>query len=583
AFKGVSADLDALVDLLESVEHFLKRLNIYTKVPPTPAMTEIVVKIMVELLSTLALVTKQIRQGRSKKFVKKLFGENEVDAILQRLDRLTQDEARTTAAQTLDVVYGLVQNMRVVIDGKRMFDLSTLATARHRAAVSGKPLVRFIDNNKLVLYLTRYCLAGDKLQEDVQNWLSPPDPWKNHNLARGSRHTGTAAWFVASSTLPEWKSSGPRSLLWIHGKQQALISSTIIDNIDTMTKSGLASLAFFYCDFREDEKKDLRGLLSSVLVQLCYQSDSYSQILSRFYSEHANGSKHPSDDELVLCLKDMLGVPGQATVYLIIDGLDECSNTSAMPSPREKVLNLLKDLMESRLPNLRICVTSRPEIDIQAGLEPLTFHSISLHDERGQMEDIENYIKSVINTDPNMRRWKTADKERVIEVLIEKSDGMFRWVYCQIVYLRLCLPGRIRHALDELPETLDETYERALRDINKANWEFAYRLFQCVAVAFRPLRVAELAEILSFDFKTGPIPKFHEDLHMEDPVEAVLSTTSSLLAIVDVEGSLIIQFSHYSVKEYLTSSRLAETNDIILRHYHISMTVAHTLAAQACL
>jgi ankyrin repeat protein len=102
-------------------------------------------------------------------------------------------------------------------------------------------------------------------------------------------------------------------------------------------------------------------------------------------------------------------------------------------------------------------------------------------------------------------------------------------------------------------------------------------------VAFRPLRVAELAEILSFDFKTGPIPKFHEDLHMEDPVEAVLSTTSSLLAIVDVEGSLIIQFSHYSVKEYLTSSRLAETNDIILRHYHISMTVAHTLAAQACL
>jgi hypothetical protein len=191
-----------------------------------------------------------------------------------------------------------------------------------------------------------------------------------------------------------------------------------------MTKSGLASLAFFYCDFREDEKKDLRGLLSSVLVQLCYQSDSYSQILSRFYSEHANGSKHPSDDELVLCLKDMLGVPGQATVYLIIDGLDECSNTSAMPSPREKVLNLLKDLMESRLPNLRICVTSRPEIDIQAGLEPLTFHSISLHDERGQMEDIENYIKSVINTDPNMRRWKTADKERVIEVLIEKSDGM---------------------------------------------------------------------------------------------------------------------------------------------------------------
>ena len=158
-----------------------------------------------------------------------------------------------------------------------------------------------------------------------------------------------------------------------------------------------------------------------------------------------------------------------------------------------------------------------------------------------------------------------------------------RWVYCQIVYLRFCLPGRIRRALDELPKTLDETYEVALRNINKANWEFAYRLLQCVAVAFRPLRVAELAEMLSFDFKTGPTPKFDEDLRLEDPVDAVLSTTSSLLAIVDVEGSPVIQFSHFSVKEYLTSDRLAKTNDIISRRYHISMTPAHTLVAQACL
>ena len=117
-------------------------------------------------------------------------------------------------------------------------------------------------------------------------------------------------------------------------------------------------------------------------------------------------------------------VPGHAPVYLIVDGLDECSNTSAMPSPREKVLILLKDLMGSQLPNLRICVTSRPEIDIKAVLEPLTFRSVSLHDESGQLEDIDSYIESVVNTDPNMRRWKTADKELVIDVLIEKSDGM---------------------------------------------------------------------------------------------------------------------------------------------------------------
>jgi hypothetical protein len=100
-------------------------------------MTEIVVKIMIELLSTLALVTKHIKQGRpsesspsllmyflthcnAEKIMKKLLGENDVEAVLQRLDRLTQEEARMTAAQTLEVVYGLFQNMREVIDGKRI-------------------------------------------------------------------------------------------------------------------------------------------------------------------------------------------------------------------------------------------------------------------------------------------------------------------------------------------------------------------------------------------------------------------------------------------------------------------------------
>jgi hypothetical protein len=203
-----------------------------------------------------------------------------------------------------------------------------------------------------------------------------------------------------------------------------LASSTIIEDVDLMRKSGLASLAFFYCDFREDEKRDLRGLLSSVLDQLFDQSKSYRQILSDFYLEHANGSQHPSDDELVQCLKDILEVPCQAPVYLIVDGLDECSNTPDMPSPREKVLMLFKDLVNLQLPNLRICVTSRPEIDIMVALEPWAFRSVSLHDERKQRKDIENYIRSVVNSDPKMREWNAVDKELVIDVLINKSDGM---------------------------------------------------------------------------------------------------------------------------------------------------------------
>jgi hypothetical protein len=203
-----------------------------------------------------------------------------------------------------------------------------------------------------------------------------------------------------------------------------LASSTIIEEIETMQKSGLASLAIFFYDFKEDETKDLHGLLSSLLVQLCDQSDSYCDILSRFYSEHKNGSKAPSDDALVRCFKSLLELPGEAPIFIIVDALDECPNAPALPSPREKVFILLEDLIDLRLPRLRICVTSRPEADIKPVLDPLTFRSVSLHDEVGQKEDIENYIKSIVNTDRTMKRWTPEHKQLVIDVLTERADGM---------------------------------------------------------------------------------------------------------------------------------------------------------------
>ena len=201
-------------------------------------------------------------------------------------------------------------------------------------------------------------------------------------------------------------------------------SSTVIKEVETMRKSGLVSLVIFYYDFREDQKKDLRGLLSSMLFQLCDQSDAYHDILSILYSTHRNGANCPSDAELFRCLQELLELPGQAPVYLIIDALDECPSTSALPSPREELLNLVVQLVDLRLTNLRICVTSRPETDIKAVLEPLTFRSVSIHDERGQMEDIEDYIRSVVNSDHKNRRWKEEDKQLVIDVLTERADGM---------------------------------------------------------------------------------------------------------------------------------------------------------------
>ena len=203
-----------------------------------------------------------------------------------------------------------------------------------------------------------------------------------------------------------------------------LTSSTIIEDIDQMRKCGLASLGFFYFDFRNDNKTNLRGLLSSLLVQFCHSSDYYSAILSDFYLEHENGSRNPSDSALIGCLKRILEHPRQAPVYIIIDALDECPNAFGMPTPREKVLKFVEELAGLHLTSLHICITSRPEADITYSLDPLPFKQISLHTESGQLQDIVDYIKYIVHTDSKIRRWRAADKELVTDVLTNKFDGM---------------------------------------------------------------------------------------------------------------------------------------------------------------
>jgi ankyrin repeat protein len=158
-------------------------------------------------------------------------------------------------------------------------------------------------------------------------------------------------------------------------------------------------------------------------------------------------------------------------------------------------------------------------------------------------------------------------------------------VYCQLEALRHCLPPSVGRILEELPETLDETYERVLREINKANREHARRLLQCLTVALRPLRVEELAEVLAIDFDApahGGVPQLNRNWRWADHHQAVLSTCSSLIAIVDDGDSKVVQFSHFSVKEYLTSDRLARSSVDVSR-YHIIPEPAHTILAQACL
>ncbi|KAH9071115.1 hypothetical protein EDB83DRAFT_316148 [Lactarius deliciosus] len=551
---------DVLINIFERIENFFKRLEAYTETPQTAAMTDVIVNIMVEVLSIFAIATKEIKQGRARKFIKKLAGRRDIEDALGRLDRLTQEEARMATAEVLRLTRSIDDKVKLIIGG-----------GNERSAEIQRIVITLDDIDR------------NQLRRDLRNWISPPDPSINYNTACGAHHEGTASWLTRGDPFKAWRADG--CLLWVHGKPgsgKSILSSVIIRDIENISNAGLASMAYFYFDFKDTAKQDSRALLSSLLIQLSNQSDVYCDILCTLYDTHHRGSVQPNDDALAQCLKTMLKALGETPVYLILDAVDECVNTSGMPSPREKVLRLIKELIGLKLSNLHLCVTSRPEIDIRNVLGPLAAHRISLHEESGQNADIGNYVSSVVHSDSRMRRWRAEERDLVVGTLSTKADGMFRWVFCQLEILRHCFPSSVLNILEQLPESLDETYERILKEINRANRAHAYRLLQCLTVAVRPLRVEELAEVLAVDFGARGCPKLNADWRWEDNEEAVLSACSSLVAVVMDGDSQVVQFSHFSVKEFLTSNRLASSLGEESR-FHIRLESAHTILAQTSL
>ena len=183
-------------------------------------------------------------------------------------------------------------------------------------------------------------------------------------------------------------------------------------------------MAYFYFDFRDVDKQKPQNLLPSLLVQLSARSYPCHDILSQLYCTHDRGERKPSDHAMVECLKQMLSLEAQGPAFIVLDALDECPITSSIPSPREEVLKLVDELVGLHLPNVHICVTSRPEHDIRVVLECLTKHPVSLHDESGQQEDIANFVASFVGSNQRMKRWRDEDKNLVIKTISEKADGM---------------------------------------------------------------------------------------------------------------------------------------------------------------
>ena len=191
-------------------------------------------------------------------------------------------------------------------------------------------------------------------------------------------------------------------------------------------KSRQANLAYFYFDFNNDKQTNLDNALRSLLTQLAAHSDRYCDILSELYDNNDNGRSIPTRAvEMITCLEEMLEQPDQVPVYIILDALDECPDAGNTPTPRRRVLDFLKTLVDPRLSNLHLFVTSRPEDDIRSALK--VFRTICIQEQEGQKEDIRQYIKDKVSANSDsalMGRWDNETKNMVVDALTEKADGM---------------------------------------------------------------------------------------------------------------------------------------------------------------
>ncbi|KAH9055679.1 hypothetical protein EDB87DRAFT_1280661 [Lactarius vividus] len=457
AAKDVIASQDILIDIFGRIESFFVRLDVYTGDPLTLAMTDKMAQITVETLDILATATKEMEQSRAKRFLKKVAGWTDLEDGLKKLDKLTNEEVLMATAQILkvthrtnDKVTGVGEDVRnvdekvqVVESEVRVVKSEVQLVNDNVKSVNDKVQAITEDSMEVKSIVQQMAVQVDnvkrnQLRESLRKWQSPPDPSTNHNIAGDRQYEGTAEWFFESDQFENWKLTG--SLLWIHGKPgsgKSVLCSAIINDITTLCEAGSGSMAYFYFDFRDVDKQARRNLLPSLLIQLSTRSNAFCDILSRLYETHDNGARQPSDKALNQCLREMLALPNQGPVYLILDALDECPDTSDVPSAREQVLDLIKDLVGLRFPSLRICVTSRPEADICEVLQSLASQTVSLQDEHGQKKDIADYVRSVVCSGSGkfMKRWREEDKEHVIETLSERADGISKC--CEIAFHRM--------------------------------------------------------------------------------------------------------------------------------------------------
>ncbi|KAJ7900820.1 Pfs, NACHT and ankyrin domain protein [Mycena leptocephala] len=578
AAKNVSARYDCIMDLCELLHSFLERLRVYTSTQLPTSMRGVGIRMLVHLLSVFALVTKEIEHTRIGSYLRTLMGRKDVQEALKKLNDLIGAEqsmgvanAMAFSREILDHVQGLVR-----ADQDAAIVLAHLKNDLHKAIqytedANERVLQRLRDlttctidaQERLAMDLGE--LSRRHLDSSVRSWLKAPDSCINHNAARELHDSDTGSWLWKAWVLTACCFSALNSLPFSAGSGKTIIS-TVIEDVLAMSGS---VLAYFYFYHGEAEKQSLRGMLSSIISQLEEQLLVAPSPLLALYKKCGSGAHEPSIWDLTTCLKSLIIALSAPSIFIILDALDE----SSTPSDLKDVLCHLVQCAEGRT---HIFVTSRPEDTVIKVLRPLTTCELDLSSVI--YDDISVYLHRAVSQEHPFCSWKPVHRERVLNHLLEHSNGMFRWVACQLNDLRECLLQDLQDMLNTLPTTLDATYERILSRITARNKPHARRLFNWLAFSFRSLHVEELAQVLAIRFTSDASATFEEDCVEADPAVAISRVCLSLVHITPVG---IVQFAHFSVKEFFLSERIQCMPSISL--FRIEAETAHTIIAATCL
>ncbi|KAH9885699.1 ankyrin repeat-containing domain protein [Xylariomycetidae sp. FL2044] len=479
------------------------------------------------------------------------------DEAKRELEKMKSFREQLRGAIQVDTIHIAVENQRILYENQRILtelvkSWRTQSTSDHR--------------------------------RELNRWLAAPDPSSNYQSALKRRNTETGLWFVNSEGLSTWMRT-PCSFFWVYGIAgcgKTILTTSAIEKVTTYSRDNVGvGIAYYYFDFTDKEKQISEKLICSILKQLSMQCPETPHVLSMLFTSCEDTDRPPSSDELLETLRHVLR--SFADVYIIIDALDECSEV-------EELLEYLGCMMGWGMENLHILASSRPERVLEEGLRPYlkddARNKISVQSDVIS-DDLRTYIRGRLATDTKLKRWhKKPEVQAEIETaLMQKADGMFRLVVCQLDELTTCFTRpQLQDRLKSLPKTLDAMYAALLAQIPEEHEHTASKILQWLAHSSRQLTIDEVAEVLCVEPEDDP--SFDPERRFPDPRDILEICPSLVLAtetnVEDEDGTVLgeqIQLAHYSVKEFLVSKRIQK----LAPAYSITSAEANASIAEACL